>query len=92
MTVFRGKKFLQIPVPAAAVKQEELAVFVIIGRKGYVIGAFSNIIKVWVSSLRACNFCKKILELIKKIVEFLMEMYNLTILEGIPKAKATIYY
>ena len=36
MTVFRGKKSLQIPVPAVAVIQEGQALFVIIGRKGYV--------------------------------------------------------
>jgi hypothetical protein len=34
MTVFRGKKSLQIPVPAVAVKQEGQALFIIIGRKG----------------------------------------------------------
>jgi hypothetical protein len=36
MTVFSSNKFWQIPVPAAAVKQEEQVVFVIIGRKGCV--------------------------------------------------------
>jgi len=46
VTVIRSKKFWQIPVPAAAVKQEERAVFVIIGRKGYVGGFFFNTIKV----------------------------------------------
>jgi len=30
--------------------------------------------------------------LLKKIVEFLMEKYNLIILKGIFKAKAAIYY
>ena len=34
MTVLRGKKSLQIPVPAVAVKQEGQALFIIIGRKG----------------------------------------------------------
>ena len=36
MTIVVSKKFWQIPVPAAAVKQEEQVVFVIIGRKGCV--------------------------------------------------------
>ena len=40
MTVFRGKKSLQIPVPAVAVIQEGLTLFVIIGRKGNVDGFF----------------------------------------------------
>ena len=45
MTVFRDKKLCQIPVPAVAVKQEEQALFVVIGRKGYVGGYFFNFIK-----------------------------------------------
>jgi len=36
MTVFSSNKFWQIPVPAAAVIQEEQVVFVIIGCKGCV--------------------------------------------------------
>lgn len=36
MTVVAGKKSWLIPVPAAAVKQEGLAVFAVIGRKGSV--------------------------------------------------------
>jgi hypothetical protein len=35
-----GKKSWQIPVPAAAAKQEGLAVFVMIGRKGFVDSFF----------------------------------------------------
>ena len=33
VTVFRGKKSLQIPVPVVAVIQEGRALFVVIGRK-----------------------------------------------------------
>lgn len=40
MTLFRGKKSLPIPVPAAAVIQEGLVVFNIIKCKGYVGGFF----------------------------------------------------
>lgn len=40
MTQITGKKFWQIPVPAAAAKQEERAVFVVIGCKGSVDGFF----------------------------------------------------
>jgi hypothetical protein len=42
MTVVIGKKFQQIPVPAAAVIQEEQAVFVVIGHKGIVDSFFYN--------------------------------------------------
>jgi hypothetical protein len=42
MIQFTGKKSWQIPVPAAAVKQEGLAVLVVIGRKGFVDGFFKN--------------------------------------------------
>jgi hypothetical protein len=42
MTKATGKKSWQIPVPAAAVKQEGHAVFVVIGRKGSVGGFFYN--------------------------------------------------
>lgn len=40
MTEITGKKSWQIPVPAAAAKQEGQAVFVVIGRKGFVDGFF----------------------------------------------------
>ena len=40
MTVFIGKKFWLIPVPAVAVIREERAVFVMIERKGLVDGFF----------------------------------------------------
>lgn len=50
-TVFRGKKSLQIPVPAVAVIQEGQALFVIIGRKGHVNCFFITIIKVWIKNL-----------------------------------------
>ena len=37
-----GKKSWQIPVPAAAVKQEGQTVFIVIGCKGFVDGFFYN--------------------------------------------------
>jgi hypothetical protein len=40
MTKVTGKKSWQIPVPAAAVIQEGRAVFIVIGRKGFVGGFF----------------------------------------------------
>ena len=40
MKKITGKKSWQIPVPAAAVKQEGLAVFTVIGRKGSVDSFF----------------------------------------------------
>jgi hypothetical protein len=45
MTVLRGKKSLQIPVPAVAVIQEWLALFVVTGRKGQVNGFFIYLFK-----------------------------------------------
>jgi len=57
MTVVRGKKSLQIPVPAVAVIQEGQALFVVIGRKGYV-NCFFNYYKSLGSILRASNFVK----------------------------------
>ena len=43
-------------MPAAAVKQEEQALFVVIGRKGYVGGCLVIFIKFWSSYFRACKF------------------------------------
>ena len=40
MKVVIGKKSWQIPVPAAAVKQEGQTVFIVIGCKGFVDGFF----------------------------------------------------
>ena len=40
MTEVTGKKYWQIPVPAVAVIQEMLAVFVVIGCKGFVNSFF----------------------------------------------------
>jgi hypothetical protein len=45
MTLFRGKKFRLIIVPAVAVIQEEQTIFVIIELKIYVDCFFLNIIK-----------------------------------------------
>jgi hypothetical protein len=45
MTVVSSKKSWQIPVPAAAAKQEGLALFSIIGRKGCVGGFFDYCVK-----------------------------------------------
>ena len=53
-------------MPAAAVIQEEQAVFVVIGRKGYVDGFYLNNIKVWDQLLRARIFVKKDFELITR--------------------------
>ena len=51
VTVSRGKKSLQIPVPAVAVIQEGQALFVVIGRKGHVNRFFLIIMKVWINYL-----------------------------------------
>jgi len=45
MFLFNRNKFWLIPVPAAAVIQEKLTLFIVIGRKGYVDGVYLCFIK-----------------------------------------------
>jgi len=52
MTLFKYKKFSQISVPAAAVIQEELAVFIVIERKRYVGGFLLMLLKFKLNHLK----------------------------------------
>lgn len=76
-------------VPALAVIQGGLALFIIIRRKGYVGDLFifdwkfSFFVKTSLNNVKIC--------VVKKLGEFLMEGWNPKILKRIPKAKAPFY-
>jgi len=66
-------------VPAVAVIQEELALFVIIRCKRHVDCFFNTIKKFWNSNFRTFNFINKARVNIVKIIECLIQKYNFNI-------------